>query len=64
MANDIGTITTVNGCSTEWNTMPGTGANKPSLPSGAGSKSPGNTRPPRPPSGPIPMPWPSASKSG
>lgn len=56
MANDIGSVRGIDGRSTEWNTAPGCGANKPGIPTGAGSGNPGDTRPPRPPSGPIPMP--------
>lgn len=56
MANDIGSVRGVEGMSTQWNTAPGVGANKPGIPTGGGSRNPGDTRPDKPASGPIPMP--------
>lgn len=56
MANDIGSVRGISGMSTQWNNAAGTGANKPGVPTGGGSRDPGGTRPDRPASGPIPMP--------
>ena len=54
MANDIGSVRGVSGTSMNLNTQPGQGNQKPST--SAGSASPGNTKPPKPADGPVPMP--------
>lgn len=53
MANDIGSVKGVSGCSTALNTQRGEGAMKPSA---SGNTSPGNTKPPRPTDCSVPMP--------
>jgi hypothetical protein len=53
MANEIGNVSSVRGTSTELNTQPGNGANKPAF---SGKENPGDTKPPYPAPGPVPMP--------
>ena len=53
MADDIGSVRGVRGTSTELNTQPGNGANKPAF---SGKENPGDTKPPYPAPGPVPMP--------
>lgn len=54
MADDIGSIKSINGTSMNLNTQPGDGGQKPSAT--AGKSDPGDTKPTRPPAGPVPMP--------
>lgn len=54
MSNDIGSVKGVTGNSTCLNTQPGQGTQKPSPT--AGSVNPGDTKPPKPADGAVPMP--------
>jgi hypothetical protein len=53
MPNDIGSVTSIRGTSMALNTQSGESAQKPSA---TGKDNPGDTKPPKPPSGPVPMP--------
>ncbi len=53
MADDIGSVRSVRGTSTELNTQPGCGGQKPGF---SGKENPGDTKPSRPEGGPVPMP--------
>jgi hypothetical protein len=53
MADEIGSIKSVRGYSTELNGQSGCGGQKPAF---TGRENPGNTKPPRPADGPVPMP--------
>ena len=53
MANDIGSVKGVSGTSMALNCQSGQGTQKPSA---AGNSNPGNTKPPKAPEGPVPMP--------
>lgn len=53
MPNDIGSVSSINGSSLALNTQKGDGAMKPSA---KGNDNPGNTKPPMPATGPVPMP--------
>lgn len=53
MANDIGNVTGIRGTSTELNTQPGQGADKPSF---SGKENPGDTKPPMPKERTVEMP--------
>ena len=54
MADDVGSVKSVNGTSMALNNQPGQGTQKPSAK--AGNSNPGGTKPPRPVDGPVPMP--------
>lgn len=53
MANDIGSVRGITGHSTALNCQSGQGGQKPSA---SGTQSPGNTKPPKPADGSVPMP--------
>lgn len=53
MANDIGSVTGINGTSTGINNQGGNGCEKPSA---AGNANPGGTKPARVPDSKVPMP--------
>lgn len=53
MADDIGSVGSINGTSMALNTQAGQGAQKPSA---KGKDNPGDTKPPYPAPGPVPMP--------
>ena len=53
MANDIGSVKGTRGTSMEYNTQPGCGGQKP-MPTG--KSNPGDTKPPYPAPGAVPMP--------
>lgn len=53
MPNDIGSVKGINGSSTALNCQSGQGGQKPSA---SGDRSPGGTKPPKPPESPVPMP--------
>lgn len=53
MADDIGSVKSVRGTSTQLNGQSGCGGQKPMF---SGSESPGGTKPSRPADGPVPMP--------
>jgi hypothetical protein len=53
MSNDIGSVTGVTGTSTALNTQDGQGTQKPSA---KGNSNPGDTKPPKPADGAVPMP--------
>ena len=54
MADDIGTIKSINGTSMNLNNQPGMGTQKPSA--SAGKADPGGTKPPMEKDGAVPMP--------
>ena len=53
MANNIGSVSGINGTSIALNTQPGQGTMKPSA---SGKSDSGNTKPPFPADKPVPMP--------
>jgi hypothetical protein len=53
MPNDIGSVSSITGTSTALNNQGGQGAQKPSA---KGTSNPGDSKPPRKPEGPVPMP--------
>jgi hypothetical protein len=53
MANDIGSVRGINGFSTALNCQSGQGTQKPMA---SGNSNPGDTKPPKAPEGPVPMP--------
>ena len=53
MANEIGTVKGITGCSTALNGQAGQGGVKPSA---SGNASPGGTKPPKPAEASVPMP--------
>lgn len=53
MANDIGSVKGIMGKSTALNCQMGQGTQKPSA---SGKDSPGGTKPPKAPEGPVPIP--------
>lgn len=53
MADDIGSVKGIMGKSTALNCQSGQGTQKPSA---SGKDSPGGTKPPKAPEGPVPMP--------
>lgn len=53
MANEIGSVKGITGCSTALNGQTGQGANKPSA---SGKESPGGTKPDKPAEASVPMP--------
>jgi hypothetical protein len=53
MANDIGSVSSINGSSMALNTQRGDGAQKPSA---KGNHDPGKTKPDMAPQAPVPMP--------
>lgn len=54
MANEIGSIKSINGKSLAINGQKGDGANKPNM--GKGMSDPGGTKPNKPECAPVPMP--------
>lgn len=54
MADDIGSIKSINGTSLSLNNQSGQGGQKPSV--SAGNSNPGDTKPKRPEQGPVPIP--------
>lgn len=54
MKNEIGEQKSIRGTSMALNGQKGDGAQKPNM--GRGNDNPGNTKPPKPDCGPVPMP--------